>query len=192
MTVLRNDESSQIVPAGVWSVDAAHSSLEFGVKHMMIATVRGRFTAFEGTLEADPQGSARASGLVHVASIDTSNRDRDDHLRSPDFFDAERYPEIRFRSTRIERPEPSTYRVFGELTIKEITREVELQASVLGSGRDPWGNDRIAIEATGELDRRDFGLEWNQPLDGGGVLVGNKVKLLLDVSAVGSVQDAAA
>lgn len=192
MTVLHNDESSPIVPAGVWSVDPAHSSLEFEVKHMMIANVRGRFAAFEGTLEAEPDGSVRAEGLAQVASIDTSDPDRDEHLRSPDFFDAERYPEIRFRSIRVERPEPGTYRVVGELTIKERTQQVKLQATVLGRGRDPWGNDRIAIQATGEIDRRDFGLEWNQPLEGGGLLVGNKVRLVLDVSGVRSVQAVAA
>lgn len=185
------EQTGAIVPEGTWQVDPAHSSVEFHVKHMMIATVKGRFTAFEGTLEAGEKG-AQASGTVQVASIDTHEPKRDEHLRSPDFFDVAAYPEIRFQSSRIEPGQGESFRIVGDLTIKGINRAVELAATVQGAGRDPWGNERIALEARGEIDRKDFGLTWNQVLESGGFLVGDKVKILVDVSAVKAAAQAAA
>jgi polyisoprenoid-binding protein YceI len=186
MTQLMTEAGMVRVPAGTWRVDPVHSSAAFEVKHMMIATVRGHFREFDGTLEAaeeDPSYS-RVRGSAKVASIDTGNAERDAHLRSPDFFDAERYPEITYESTRIEHVEGGTYRVTGELTIKDVTREVEMTASVEGVAEDPWGNDRVGIAVRGTIDRADFGLTWQQKLASGGLLVGEQVRVMLDISAV--------
>jgi polyisoprenoid-binding protein YceI len=174
------------VPAGTWSVDPTHSSVAFEVKHMMIATVRGHFADFSGRLEADPDDPANshAVGTVRVASIDTGNADRDAHLRSPDFFDADRYPEMRFESRAIRHVDGGHYRVTGDLTVKDVTREVEVDATVEGAATDPWGNDRVGITIRGSVDRKDFGLTWQQKLAAGGMLVGEEVKILVDVSAV--------
>ncbi len=180
---LQPEQGTAIVPAGTWKVDPAHSSLEFAVKHLVTATVKGRFTDFDAAIEVGDEG-ARAAAVVRTASIATHESDRDNHLRSPDFFDAERYPEIRFESTRIEHVDGSAFRVVGDLTIKGVSREVELEATFQGTWRDPWGNERVALAARGEIDRRDFGLTWNQLLEAGGVLVSDAVKLAIDVSAV--------
>jgi polyisoprenoid-binding protein YceI len=186
MTQLMTEEGMVRVPSGTWTIDPAHSSAAFEVKHMMIATVRGHFREFEGTLEAaeDDPTNSRARGAANVASIDTGNAERDAHLRSPEFFDAERHPQITYESTRVEHVEGGSYRVTGRLTIKDVTREVEMTATVEGAGEDPWGNERVGIAVRGEIDRTDFGLTWNQKLAGGGLLVGEKVKVLLDISAV--------
>lgn len=173
-----------ITPVGTWKVDVAHSSVGFEVKHMMIATVRGRFDDFEGSLSLDDAGQARVQGVIRTASINTNESQRDEHLRSPDFFDAVTYPEIRFSSDRIEHVRGDHYRIQGSITIKDVTREIQLDAEAAGVGTDPWGNQRAAVRAVGELDRTDFELRWNQALETGGILVGDKVKLVVDVSAV--------
>jgi polyisoprenoid-binding protein YceI len=184
-TVLQTEQGVVRVPTGTWHVDPAHSSVEFEIKHMMIATVRGRFKEFEGTLiAAENIADSRAFGFVKTASIDTNQPERDAHLRSPDFFDAERYPEIRFESTRIEPLGGARYRVRGDLTIKDVTREIELEASVEGAQRDPWGNDRVGMQAHGTINRKDFGLRWQQALETGGLVVGDEVRMLVDISAV--------
>lgn len=174
------------VPAGTWHVDPSHSSVAFEVKHLMIATVRGHFGDFEGTIEAaeDDPSNSRVYGSVRVASIDTGNADRDEHLRSPDFFDVGRYPEARFESTRIKHIEGGRYRLAGNLTIKDETREVEFEGCVDGAAEDPWGNERVGITVRGTIDRTDFGLTWQQMLASGGMLVGEDVKILIDISAV--------
>ena len=187
MTQLMTDQGQMVrVPAGTWKVDPAHSSVGFEVKHMMISTVRGHFREFDGTLEAaeDDPANSRARGSVKVASIDTGNAERDEHLRSPDFFDADRYPEISFASTRVAHVEGGTYNVWGELTIKDVTREVEITATVEGAGQDPWGTERVGIAIRGEIDRTEFGLRWQQKLATGGLLVGENVRVLADISAV--------
>jgi polyisoprenoid-binding protein YceI len=168
---------------GIWQVDPAHSAVEFQVKHMMIATVKGRFAAFQGTLEVDETGP-KVRGTIDVASIDTHEAHRDEHLRSPDFFDAATYPEIRFESTMMERVNKRVFTIVGNLTIRGVTRPIELEAAVQGSAHDSSGAERIAFEARGELDRTDFGLNWNQVLETGGVVVGAKVKILVNVAAV--------
>ena len=189
-TVLQTELGVIRVPEGTWRVDPSHSSVGFEVKHMMIATVRGRFREFEGTLEAaEDLADSRCYGNVKVASIDTGEPDRDAHLRSPDFFDAERCPEITFKSTHIENVEGPAYRITGDLTIKGETREVTLDATVEGAGEDPWGNHRVGVSATGIINRNDFGLRWQKRLAAGGVLVGEEVKLLIDVSAVRDESD---
>jgi polyisoprenoid-binding protein YceI len=184
-TQLQTEQGIVRVPTGTWVVDPVHSSVGFEVKHMMISTVRGHFGEFEGTLEAaEVYHDSHVEGSAPVASIDTNNADRDAHLRSADFFDAERYPQIRFESTAIEHVVAGTYRVIGELTIKDVTREVEVEASVEGSAVDPWGRDRVGIAVRGVIDRTEFGLTWQQSLTSGGLLVGEQVALRLDISAV--------
>lgn len=185
MTDLQTQSGIVRVPTGTWKVDPAHSSVGFEVKHMMISTVRGQFREFDGTLEAaeDPAES-RAWGSVKVASIDTGQPDRDEHLRSPDFFDAERYPEITFESTRVVPLGGPSWRVSGNLTIKDTTREVSLDATVEGAGEDPWGNERVGVAVRGTVNRTEFGLTWQQKLDRGGILVGEEVHVLIDISAV--------
>ncbi|MEA2179375.1 MAG: hypothetical protein QOG77_2672, partial [Solirubrobacteraceae bacterium] len=147
---------------------------------------RGQFREFEGRLDAaeDDPANSYIEGAVKVASIETGNADRDAHLRSPEFFDAERHPEIRFSSTRIEHVEGGTYRVTGDLTMKGVTKEVTMDASVEGAGEDPWGAERVGVRVRGSVDRRDFGLTWQQPLTRGGVLVGEEIRIMIDVSAV--------
>ena len=185
MTDLQTQRGIVRVPAGTWKVDPAHSSVGFEVKHMMIATVRGRFTEFEGTIEAhEDLADSRVYGTAQAASIDTGHPDRDAHLQDRDFFDVKRYPEIRFESTRIENVEGPQYRVTGDLTIKGETREVSLDATVQGAGADPWGNERVGVACHGVVNRTDFGLTWQQRLATGGLLVGEQVKILIDVSAV--------
>jgi len=186
MTRLMTEQGLVRVPAGTWVVDPAHSSVAFEVKHMMISTVRGQFREFDGTLQAaeDDPVNSRVRGAAEVASIDTGSPDRDEHLKGPDFFDAERHPEITYASTRIESLGGPDYRVTGDLTIKGVTRPVTMEASVEGAGEDPWGAERVGIRVRGKLDRRDFGLSWQQPLAKGGVLVGEEVRILIDVSAV--------
>jgi polyisoprenoid-binding protein YceI len=185
MTDLQTEQGIVRVPTGTWKVDPAHSSVGFEVKHMMISTVRGHFREFEGTLEAaeDPSQS-RAWGSVKTASIDTGSAERDEHLRSPDFFDVERYPEARFESTRLDPLGGAKWRVTGELTIKDVTREVQFDAVVQGAGEDPWGNERVGVAVRGTVNRKDFGLTWQQPLARGGLLVGEDVSILVDVSAI--------
>jgi polyisoprenoid-binding protein YceI len=184
-TKLQTEQGIVRVPTGTWEIDPIHSSVGFEVKHMMISTVRGQFKQFEGTLEAaEDYHDSRVWGSVQVASLDTGNADRDEHLLSPDFFDAAHYPQITFRSTVIEHVVLGTYRVGGDLTIKDVTREVQVEASVEGSAVDPWGNDRVGIAVRGSIDRTDFGLTWQQSLVGGGLLVGEQVALRFDISAV--------
>lgn len=186
MSVVDGDSRASVVPSGKWSVDAPRSSVAFTVKHMMLAKVNGRFREFGGTLETGSD-SPRATGMVKAASVDTNESVRDEHLRSsPDFFDVERYPEISFNSTRIEHPNDGRLHIVGELTMRGITREIELDAQIGGTTREPDGVERIELELRGELNRKDFGLTWNQALETGGALLGNKVKIALDISAVKS------
>jgi polyisoprenoid-binding protein YceI len=174
-----------VVPTGTWSIDPAHSKVGFAVKHMGIATVRGEFQEFEGTLEiGEDLTSAKAHGTVKVASVDTNESQRDDHLRSPDFFDAQQYPELRFESTRVEALDDEEFRITGNLTIHGVTNEIVLHADVQGTDIDPWGNERVGLEITGQLSRGDYDMKFNQALGSGNMLVADKVKLALDISAV--------
>ena len=168
-----------------WTIDPAHTTVEFSVKHLMISTVRGHFGAVTGTIELDEQNPLASSvtAEIDVTSIDTRTEQRDAHLRSADFFDVEKYPSIRFQSTRIER-DGDHFDVYGDLTIRDVTREVVLHTSDEGRGGDPWGGQRAGFSATTRIDRRDFGLGWNQALETGGVLVGNDIKISLEVQAV--------
>jgi polyisoprenoid-binding protein YceI len=172
------------IPAGRWTVDTSRSSVVFTLKHMMFATVTGRFHDFEGVLETSG-GAPRASGVVKASSIDTSERVRDEHLRrSADFFDVERYPEIAFNSTRIDCLNRGQLRIVGDLTMRDIAREIALDAWITDARREDGGEERIELALRGELNRRVFGLTWNQAVDTGGALLGNKVKIALELSAV--------
>jgi polyisoprenoid-binding protein YceI len=172
------------IPTGTWNVDPAHSQVGFAVKHMGIATVRGEFHEFQGSLTIAEDGSASASGSVKTASVDTGESPRDDHLRSPDFFDAEHNPELTFQSTSIEPVDDETFRVIGDLTIHGVTKSVRLEAVVDGTDTDPWGNDRVGLEVVGQISRGDFDMKFNQALGSGNMLVADKVTLALDISAV--------
>jgi polyisoprenoid-binding protein YceI len=177
--------TATIAPTGTWNVDATHSRVGFSVKHLGIATVRGTFTEFEGTLEiGDDLSAAKAYGTVKAASVSTNDAGRDEHLRSADFFDVESYPEITFESTSIEPIDEDSLKIIGNLTIKGVTNEVELLAELGGTEVDPWGNDRVGLEAVGKISRDAFGIKFNIALGSGNVTVGDKVTLSLDVSAV--------
>lgn len=179
------------VPTGTWTLDPAHSSVEFRIKHMMISTVRGRFGEFTGTIEAAPDyHQSKVRGTVKAASIDTNEARRDEHLRSADFFDVEQHPEITFESTRIEHVEKGDYRVEGELTMHGETHTVEFEVTVHGVTKDPQGQDRVGLEARGTLSRGAFGLRWQQALETGGVLVGDEVRVSADIAAVCTSPDA--
>lgn len=177
-----------------WQLDAAHSNVEFAVKHMMIATVRGRFGSVSGTLEMDENNpkNAKVDVTIDVASLDTRQEQRDAHLRSADFFDAERYPTIRFVSKRIDGDVRGEFTVTGDLTVRDVTREVTLDVSAEGFGKDPWGGFRAGFSAKGKIDRREYGLTWNQALETGGILVGDDIKITLDAEFVRQAAQAAA
>ncbi len=177
-----------------WNLDAAHSGINFSIRHLVVAKVRGRFATFSGTLELDPQDltRSRVEATIEAASIDTGVQQRDDHLRSADFFDAATYPELRFRSKQIEKVSSDRYRVTGDLTIRDVTREVALDVEYGGQAKDPWGNERVAFTAKTAIDRKDFGLSWNQALETGGVLVGERVDIELEVQAVKAAAEKAA
>lgn len=172
------------VPTGTWTVDPSHSKVGFAVKHMGIATVRGEFTDFEGTLEIAADGSAvTARGAVKAASVNTNEAQRDEHLRSPDFFDAAAHPELTFVSTSIEAVDGDTFRITGDLTLHGVTNELVLDAEVHGVDTDPYGNEKVGLEITGQLSRSDYDMKFNQALGSGNMLVADKVKLVLDISA---------
>lgn len=174
--------------ATTWKIDPTHTTVEFGVKHMMFTTVRGRFADVGGTVSLDEQHPERSSAKVEIAaaSIDTNVAPRDEHLRGADFFDAATHPTLTFVSTRVQGPivEGKPFKLIGDLTIRGTTREVALDAVYAGTGKDPWGGTRAGFDATGEIDRVEFGLTWNQALEAGGVLVANRIKIHLAVQAV--------
>ncbi|HUN78444.1 MAG TPA: YceI family protein [Solirubrobacteraceae bacterium] len=172
------------VPAGTWKVDPVHSSVEFHVKHLGIATVKGQFKEFEGTLRSGPDGVV-ASGTVQTASVDTREPQRDAHLRSADFFEVDRYPEIAFNSTAIRATGEDEFEIVADLTIHGVTRQVTLQATLEGyEPEDHQGNTRVGISATAQINRSDFEMRFNAALGSGNVVVSDKVKILVDVSAV--------
>jgi polyisoprenoid-binding protein YceI len=169
--------------AGSWTIDPAHSDIGFSVRHLMVSKVKGSFSKFSGTLVTAPDPLASTAELtVDLGSIDTRNNDRDAHLRSGDFFDAENHPTMSYRSTTV-RSNGDGFEVGGELTIKDVTRPVTLHVEFNGIGSDPWGGTRLGLSARGEISRSDFGISFNMPLEGGGVMVGDKVQLLLEVEA---------
>ena len=172
-----------------WTIDPAHSSVELAVKHMMFTTVRGRFKDFTGTVLVDEENPNNSKVEVEIAaaSIDTGVADRDGHLRSADFLDVENHPTITFRSKSVDgamKKEGDQFRVVGDLTIRGTTFEVTLDCVYEGTGKDPWGGTRAGARATTRIDRRDWGLKWNQALETGGILVANEVRIEIEVQAV--------
>ena len=178
--------ASVSIPARTaWKIDPSHTHAEFAVRHLMISTVKGRFADVQGTVYTDESDPARSSVevAIGVPSIDTREPQRDAHLRSGDFFDAESHPHITFRSTRVEGA-GETFKLFGDLTIRGVTREVVLDVTAEGRGVDPWGGERAGFSATTKIKRSDFGLTWNQLLETGGVAVGDDVKISIDAELV--------
>lgn len=175
------ERAEPIVPTGEWTIDPAHTSVEFAVKHMGLATVKGHGRTLEGLVVG---GSApRLEGTLDVASITTFDEQRDGHLQTPDFFDAERHPQLRLVSTQVA-ADGEQLAIQAEITIKGVTRPVELRGRLTGTGTDPWGGERLGLDLEGTLDRSEFGLTWNAPLPGGGFLLSDEVRIALSISAV--------
>lgn len=172
-----------------WQIDSSHSGIQFTVRHLVIAKVRGQFSRWTGSLKTPGRDFSRASldVVIDASSINTGVADRDAHLRSADFFDIERFPEITFTSTGVTQAAADRLRVTGALTIKGVTRDVVLDVEVLGHAKDPWGNERAAFSATTAIDRREFGLTWNQVLETGGVMVGERIDIAIEIEAVRQV-----
>lgn len=169
-----------------WNIDGAHSSANFSVRHMMVTTVRGSFSNVSGTVDFDPANPTAASveAKIEAASISTGMPQRDDHLRSPDFFDAPNFPYLTFKSTSVESTGENTAKVTGDLTIRDVTKSVVLDVEFLGTQVSPWGELRAGFNASTKIDREAFGLTWNQALEAGGVLVGREIKIELEVQGI--------
>jgi polyisoprenoid-binding protein YceI len=169
-----------------WQIDNVHSHVGFSVKHMMVTTVRGQFRNYRGKVNIDPKDFARSTfeGEIDVASVDTGNPDRDNHLRTGDFFDVQNHPTITFKSTKIEAKDDGQYAVTGDITIRGVTRPIVLDVEYLGTAKNPYGKTVAGLSVRGTLNRKDFGVNFNAVLETGGVAVGEKVKLEVDVEAV--------
>jgi polyisoprenoid-binding protein YceI len=169
-----------------WNIDVAHSAIHFFVRHMVISKVHGRFAKWAGTVQLDEQDPTRSTVEVRIdaASIDTQVADRDAHLRSADFLDAEKHPKLTYRSRRVEVVSKDRLRVVGDLTIRGVSREVVLDVEHGGQGKDPWGNQRIGFTASTSINRKEYGLVWNQALETGGVLVADRVDIEIELQAI--------
>ena len=180
MSILAED-SVTVIPAGTWSIDPSHSTVEFQIKHLGLATVKGRAPVVSGTIEGGEEPSIR--GTVDVTSLTTFDETRDQHLQSPDFFDSARFPELTFESTSV-RQEGDALVADGELTIKGVSKPVTLRGELVGTETDPWGNERLGLDLSTTIDRTAWGLTWNAPLPGGGFLLPDSVTLSASFSAV--------
>ena len=169
-----------------WKIDPAHSEINFSVRHMMISNVRGSFEKFDGSVDSDEANPANSSAYVEidVASINTKDEKRDAHLRSPDFFDVEHYPTITFKSTRIDVESSDHGKIYGDLTIRGVTRQVVLDTEYAGTAKSPWGTTSAGFTAATTINRKDFGLEWNVALETGGMLVGDVIKIQIELEIV--------
>ncbi|MEU3844688.1 YceI family protein [Streptomyces sp. NPDC028635] len=183
---LARQGGTELPPPGPWTIDPVHSSVGAVAQHLGISSVRGRFTDFAGRVEIAPDDvtGSRVEAVIQAASIDTGNKMRDDHLRSPDFLDVGTYPEITFRSTGLTAAGPDRWTVHGELGMHGVLRPVDLDLAYLGSGADPWGGTRAAFRATTELHREDFAMNYNQVLQAGIAAIGTTLKVELDIQAV--------
>lgn len=181
----RSVEGLTIPTPGTFAVDASHTQVGFIARHLMVSKVRGRFTDYEGNIVV-AENPADSSVEVHIktASVNTNDEGRDNHLRSDDFFNAERYPELVFKSTKFDFVADGSWKVTGDLTVRDVTRPVVLDVEFEGVIQDPWGNQRIGFSATGELNRDEFGVSFNAALEAGGVVVGQKIKLEIEAEAV--------
>jgi polyisoprenoid-binding protein YceI len=175
-----------------WQIDPAHSEVLFSVKHMMISTVRGKFTRFSGTVEADEQNPTGAQIAVQIeaASLDTGNEQRDGHLRSPDFFDVERFPTITFKSTRVEQRGDSDFALHGDLTIRDVTKPVVLDVEYAGQAKSPWGVTSAGFSAQTKINRKEWGLNWNVALETGGWLVSDEIRISIEVELMHQAEQA--
>jgi polyisoprenoid-binding protein YceI len=176
--------SPAVRAATTWEIDPAHSAAQFSVRHLMVSNVRGEFGKVTGTVEYDPKEPARATitATIDATTINTREPKRDEHLRSPDFFDVAKYPTITFKSKRLEMASPGKLRIIGDLTIRGVTKEVVLDVEgPTPEIKDPWGNTKIGATATTKINRKDFGLKWNKALETGGVVVGDDVTITIDV-----------
>lgn len=180
--------------AADYKVDPAHSKVGFSVKHMMISKVRGVFKDFEGTFTFDPKkGTLGATSfVVKSASVDTDDAKRDEHLRSPDFFDAEKFPTLTVTNSKLTKKGKNKYKWTGDLTIHGVTKPVTFELEQLGATKDPWGNNRLGFSANGKINRKDYGMTWNKAMDAGGVVVGDDVEIQIDVEAIEQVAAATA
>ena len=168
-----------------WEIDLAHSSVGFSVRHMVITKVHGKFAKWSGSLDLDLSDITKSSvsAAIDATSIDTGEAQRDGHLRSADFLDVENHPSIEFKSSRIEKVSGERFRIPGRLKIRGVERDITLDGELLGRGKDPWGNEKVGFSADAKLSRKDFGLEWNQVLETGGVLVGDAVEIHIELQA---------
>jgi len=187
LSVLRTLDNREIPAAGEYTIDAAHTLVEFVGRHLMISKVRGRFPEVSGTITVDdePQRS-HVEVEIQVATLATGDTQRDAHLRSADFFDAEQYPTITFRSTRVDAGDSGTWMVTGDLTVRDVTRPVTLEVDFDGANASPMGDERVAFSAAADIDREDWGLTWNVALETGGWLVGKQIRIELNVEAIAS------
>ncbi|MFF1419434.1 YceI family protein [Streptomyces sp. NPDC058280] len=192
-TATREVDPALAALTGEYTIDPAHSTISFTVRHAMVTNVRGTFTEHEGSLSLDGSNPADSSASIDVsiASVDTGMPDRDGHLRSADFFDAETFPKMSFRSTATEQIDSETYRLTGDLTIKDVTRPLTIDLELHGSATDVYGNERVGFEGSATILRSDWGLTWNAALETGGVMVSDKVKLGFDISAIKKAPEAA-
>lgn len=171
--------------SGNYTIDASHSELGFSARHAMVTKVRGSFTDFTATASTEENlNNAQIDVKIDVASIDTRNKQRDEHLRSADFFDVENYPHITFTSTEVKAKDDTTLTVTGDLTIKDVTKPISIDFDFTGEAIDPWGQSRVGFEGQATINRKDFGLTWNAALETGGVLVSDKITLAFDISAI--------
>jgi polyisoprenoid-binding protein YceI len=189
LSVLRTHDDREIPIAGVYTIDPMHTTVEFIGRHLMITKVRGRFPEVPGTITIDDEPTkSHVEVELQVASIDTGIPDRDGHLRSADFFNADDYPTITFKSTKVEAGRSGTWDVTGDLTVRDVTHPITLEVDFDGANLSPFGDERIAFSAATEVDREDWGLTWNVALETGGVLVGKKVRIELNVQAVAAAR----
>jgi polyisoprenoid-binding protein YceI len=170
-----------------WVLDPAHTQIQFKVKHMMITTVTGSFNDYEATVETEEEDfmRARISFSADVNSLSTGNADRDAHLKGPDFFDAEKFPKVTFKATKYENVDnDGSYELYGDLTVKDVTKNVKLDVEFGGVVKDPWGNTKAGFTINGKINRKDYGLQWNVVTEAGGVLVGEEVKIAIEVQLI--------
>ena len=169
-----------------WTIDESHSEVGFAVKHLMVSTVRGSFRRVTGTIKVDRENPAASSveAVIDATSIETRQEQRDAHLRSPDFFDVEKYPTLTFKSTKVDVVGDGELKVYGDLTIRDVTKQVVLAVEQAGRSKDPWGGERTGFSATTKINREEFGLTWNAALETGGVLVANEIKISLEIEAI--------
>jgi polyisoprenoid-binding protein YceI len=170
-----------------WVLDPAHTQIQFKVKHMMISTVTGSFSEYDGNVETEDEDfmKAKVTFTIQVASLTTGNADRDAHLKGPDFFDAAKYPSINFKATKYESVDgDGSYELFGDLTVKEVTRTIKLDVEFGGVVKDPWGNTKAGFTINGKINRKDFGLVWNVVTEAGGILVGEEVKIACEAQLI--------